>query len=163
MEHPIVARRLNRQLASLNADTDQLPETALQYADRVVRGLHLALRNQAEPAYRRPKHPVDGWGLVNTSIETEGNTFGIPITEYLGSRTIYLAAKSNAILRVLTAPSARRFMESRVIQIRQTTIPVLLAETPALYPTLLDAVDESIQGFQLAYQYEQPSFEFPLD
>ena len=156
MLHPFAAHRLNKQLDLRVAEVAPLPESVVQYTDHAVRGLHAALRNQVWPVYRRPEHPVDGWGLLSTQCVREYKEGGVLITEFLGSRTIYLATQSDAVLRVLTTPHPRDMLEERVVQIRRITTPQLLQEDPTLHPSLIKVIHETVQEFDLDYHPEAP-------
>lgn len=150
MLHPFLARRMNNQFS--RRDLAPLSPDEIDYAQTAVQGLHVALSEQVKPVYRRPKHPVDGWGLTHTPLCDSGEILGIPIVNILGSRAIYLSMTPGKMQRVLTAPDAHTFGAERVIQIKNTSVPDLLEEDPSLYYGLLAAVDESIQVFGLEYQ-----------
>jgi hypothetical protein len=102
---------------------------------------------------------VTGWGLVTTPLERHGKVTGIPTVAYLGSRAVYLGTEPGVMYRVLTAPHPSKPFESRLIQIRGTSVPDLLAEDPTLYYGLFSAAENSIAEFSL--NYELPSIPIP--
>ena len=150
MYRPIIARRLNKQFH--RPDTLQLSNDLVEYADSVIRGLHTALIAQSEPVYRKPEHPINGWGLTDTPLTFENTLYGIPIVGILGRRAIYLSEKPHNIQRVLYVPHPRIVLAEQVVQVRQTTVPKLLAEDPTLYYALLNNADASITEFNLNYR-----------
>ena len=152
MFHPFISRQMNKQFR--NHDMQPLSADVIDYADSVIRGLHIALYNQVEPVYRRPEHPVDGWGLTATPLKKEVQFLGIPTVTILGHRSIYLSRFPYVIQRVLTAPNPYRAYEEKVIKVDRTSVPALLGEDPTLYYNLLDSVDDSIREFDLDYTVE---------
>jgi hypothetical protein len=149
MPRPFTIRTLNKKLH--RPDVPKLPDDMIMYADTVIHGLHAALRFQTTPPYRRPEHAVDGWGLTATPVIEYGEFHGIPTVRILGRRSIFLAAESDTIHRVLSIPHPDQPFEQLVIQIKHTNVPALLDEDPTLYLGLLTSVDESIQTFDLDY------------
>jgi hypothetical protein len=136
-------------------DVDPLPPNMVAYADGVIRGLHAALHMQAEPVFRRPEQPVDGWGLTATPLIRQGEMMGTPVSTILGSRAIYLATKPTVMYRVLSVPYPREPFEEQVIQVRRTSVPALLVEDPTLYYGLLNSADDYVERFGLDYQIPQ--------
>lgn len=150
MFHPFLSRKLNQALT--NTTAEKLPQEFVDYATTVINGLHVALKKHTKPPFNRREHHVDGWGLTSTRIEERGAIAGIPATQLLGHRAIYLSTTPGLILRVLSAPHPRRFLEERVVQVRSTSIAHLLHEDPTLYYGLLNAAEDTVREFQLEYQ-----------
>ncbi len=152
MRRLFLARQMNQQLR--RDDMEQLSVGAVDYASGVVGGLHRALLAQAEPTYRRPEQPIDGWGLTDTPLERRGALGGINIVALVGRRAVYLSTEPNIMYRVLTVPHRRIAFEEEVVQVRTTTVPDLLREDPTLYYGMLNAVGDTVK--ELGIDYDVP-------
>ena len=152
MLKPLLARRVDQQFR--RPDLAPLPRSVIEYAEGVVHGLHAALRAQVEPVYRRPEHPIDGWGLTATTSLEHGEFMGIPTAARLGQRAVYLSVNRDVIRQVITAPHPRKPLEELVVQVRNTSVPDLLRKDPSLYGALLDGVKATIEILNLNYAYD---------
>lgn len=141
-------KELEVAIAERGASQQPLQEGQIKIATNYITNVHNALREQIEPIYTTPEHPINGWGLLQTPFQRTGEYLGIPTIHVLGSRSIYLSTDPGEILRVLEVPDEHTVAFS-VAAIDSTTVPDLLREDPSLVDPLIKNAQQYISEFNL--------------